>query len=112
MRRLAAHLVLLSVCAGFFSPLLLAEQSVIHACCRRTGAHHCQGSDEAGFHSKTNNCPFSTPLPPGAVFGLEPAKASVTSPAVAGILVHRSSSFYIASPVRDLSARAPPIALA
>ena len=80
-RLFTAHLALAAVYATLIVPFALAAQESAHACCRRAGTHHCQtDSHEAGFHSQTNRCPYSTALPPGSVFGLEPAKLSVSSP--------------------------------
>jgi hypothetical protein len=109
MRRIVAHIAMLAVYAGFFSPLLAAQQSSLHACCLRAGAHHCQETSEAGFNSKANGCPYSTPLPSSAVFSLEPATFSISSPAITGVLTQHSSSFDIALRTDDLSSRAPPL---
>jgi hypothetical protein len=108
MRRLAAHLALAAIYAAFFAPLLTAEETSLHACCRLAGLHHCQTTNEGGFHSKANSCPYSTPLPPSAIFGLELAKFRITSPAVAGVLLQNSSSFNLGGAHRALSARGPP----
>jgi hypothetical protein len=108
MRRLVAHLALAAVYASFFAPLVAAQEMPEHACCRRAGLHHCQTTNEAGFHSKTNPCPYSTPLPSSTIFGLEPAAFRVQSPATTGVLAQHSSLFDIAVRVGDLSARAPP----
>jgi len=113
MRRLAAHLALAAIYIGFFAPFAIAAQQFSpQACCLRTGAHHCQGtSNEAGFRSKGNACPYSTPLPPTVAFGLEPAKFRITSLDVAGFVTHKRSSSYSPLAARNLSARAPPISL-
>jgi len=113
MRRFAAHLALAAIYAGFFAPLVVAAQeSSPHACCLRTGAHHCQApSNEAGFHSKGDACPYSTPLPPTVAFGLESAKFCVASLDISGFATHKQSSSYSPLAARNLSARAPPISL-
>lgn len=113
MRRLAAYLALAAIYAGFFAPLVIAAQeSSPHACCLRTGAHHCQApSNEAGFHAKGNTCPYSAQLPPTASFGFGAAKFCITSLDVAGFLTHKRSSSYSPLAVRNLSARAPPSSL-
>jgi hypothetical protein len=113
MRRFAAHLALAAICAGFFAPLVVAAQeSSLHACCLRTGAHHCQApSNEAGFHSKGNACPYSAPLPPTASFGFGAAKFRITSLDVAALVTHKRSSSYSPLAVSNLSARAPPVSL-
>jgi hypothetical protein len=113
MRRFAAHLALAAIYAGFFAPLVVAAQeSSLHACCLRTGTHHCQApSNEAGFHSKGNACPYSAPLPPTVAFGLEPAKFRITSLDVSGFVTHKRSSSYSPLTVRNFAARAPPISL-
>ncbi|MGA3053808.1 MAG: hypothetical protein ABSD63_06350 [Candidatus Korobacteraceae bacterium] len=59
MRRLAASLLLVLLCAGLALPMLLARESGVPACCRRSGKHHCgmlpQGD---GFRTVTANCPY------------------------------------------------------
>src|SRR5581483_2870443 len=108
MRRLAAHLALAAIYASFFAPLISAAQTSPHACCRRNGLHHCQPTNEAGFHSKTTPCPYSTSLPPGAIFCLESAKFRISAPAFTGILVQISSSSHSVLGYRSLPARGPP----
>jgi hypothetical protein len=109
MQRLAAYLALAAIYAGSFAPFLVAEESSLHACCLRTGAHHCQGtSSEAGFHAKSDACPYSAPLSPTALFGLEAEKFNISSPATADQLLQDSSRFHSSSAIRALSARAPP----
>ena len=109
MRRLVAHVALAAIYASFFAPLIAAQEMPEHACCRRVGLHHCQTTNEAGFHSKTNLCPYSTPLPSTAIFGLEPATYRIQLPGIIGVPAQHSSSFYIALTICDLSARAPPL---
>jgi hypothetical protein len=113
MRRLAAHLALAAIYAGFFAPLVVAAQeSSLHACCLRTGAHHCQApSNEAGFHSKGNTCPYSAPLPPTASFGFGAAEFRITSLDEAGFVTRKRSSSCSLLALRNLSARAPPVSL-
>jgi hypothetical protein len=59
MRRLAASLLLVLMYAGLALPMLLARESGVPACCRRSGKHHCvmlpQGD---GFRTITANCPY------------------------------------------------------
>jgi hypothetical protein len=59
MRRLAASLLLVLMFAGLALPMLLARESGVPACCRRSGKHHCamllQGD---GFRTVTANCPY------------------------------------------------------
>jgi hypothetical protein len=58
MRRLAASLLLLLSCAGLALPMLLAQDSGVPACCRRSGKHHCVMLPEGdGFRAVTANCP-------------------------------------------------------
>jgi hypothetical protein len=113
MRRLAAHLALAAVYVGFFAPLLVAEESTLHACCLRNGAHHCQGtsSSEPGVHAKKNLCPYAEQFPPSTSFGLEPAKFAFTSASVIELVLHSDCDFRSLISVRDLSARAPPSSL-
>jgi hypothetical protein len=110
MRRLAAHLALAAIYAGFFAPLLVSEESTLHACCLRNGAHHCQGTDssEPGFHAKKSACPYAEQFPPTTSFGLEPIKVTVTSTAIVELVSHADFDFNSLISVRDLSARAPP----
>jgi hypothetical protein len=113
MRRLAAHLALVAIYAGFFSPLLVAsEQSSVPACCRRSGMHHCQEtSNQAGFHSAGSCCPYATPLPLSTFTGIETSKFNVSSPAPSGFILGKI--FYIDSSVAvaDFTPRGPPPSL-
>jgi len=110
MRRLAAHLALAAIYVGFFSPLLAAEESTLHACCLRKGAHHCQGtSSEAGFHAARTACPYSTELPPAAPFGLEPETFGMRPGAARGLRVSHCLDSYATPSASGLSARAPPV---
>src|SRR5579884_262625 len=113
MRRLAAHLALAALYIGFLSPLVVAQESTLHACCLRNGAHHCQGtsSDQDGFHAKQTTCPYAAQLSPVAPFGLEPAKLTFGSPATVRLLVLNSSAWHSLIAISDLSARAPPTLL-
>ena len=108
MRRLAAHLALVAIYTSFSAPLVTAHETSLHACCLRIGTHHCQTTNEAGFHSKTNSCPYSTALPASAIVGVEPAGFRVSAPALAGILLQNSSFFYLTAAHRALSDRGPP----
>jgi len=94
MRRFAAHLALAALYATLIVPFALAALESAPACCRRAGTHHCQtDSHQAGFHSQTNRCPYSTALPPASVVGLEPAKLGISSPPANCLLSPRYSSF-------------------
>ncbi|HKW16169.1 MAG TPA: hypothetical protein VJO35_01545 [Terriglobales bacterium] len=109
MRRIAAHLALAAIYAGFFAPLLVSEQTSLHACCLRSGAHHCLGaSSEAGFHAKNTACPYAAQFPPTTSFGLEASEFSISSAATAALPVARDSRSCSQIAVRLLSARAPP----
>src|SRR5690242_12951861 len=109
MHRLAAHFALAAIYVGVFSPLLASQQSSLHDCCRRTGLHHCQTTNDAGLRSKTNACPYSTPLSSGAISALGPATFRISSPTNLDVLIHASSVFHLVNAAHDLSARAPPI---
>jgi len=113
MRRVAAHLALAAIYIGLFAPFAIAAQeSSLHACCLRTGIHHCQApSNEGGFHSAANSCPYVAQLPPATYSGLEAAKFRISSPDVAALVTHQSYRSQSASAVRDLPARAPPSSL-
>lgn len=113
MRRIAAHLALAAIYAGFFSPLLAtSEQLSLPACCRRTGMHRCQEtSNEAGFHAARTCCPYATPLPASTFAGLGTLKFDVSLPAPAGFVIGKV--FYTDSRVAvvDLTTRGPPASL-
>lgn len=113
MRRFAAHLGLAAIYIGLFAPFAIAaQQSSLHACCLRTGAHHCQAdSSEAGFHSAANTCPYAAQLLPTTYSGLEAEKFRISSPDVAALVTHQSYHSHSASAIRDLPARAPPSSL-
>ncbi len=58
MRRLAASLLLVLLLAGLALPMLLARESGVPACCRRSGKHHClMLPQEDGFRAVAANCP-------------------------------------------------------
>lgn len=113
MRRFAAHLALAAIYATLLAPLALAAQeSSLHACCLRTGAHHCQAdSHDAGVHSATNTCPYAAPLLLTTYAGFEAGKFRISSPALTGFVTRLN--YHLHSPVliRDAAARAPPVAL-
>jgi hypothetical protein len=59
MRRLAASLLLVLLFAGLALPMLLARESGVPACCRRSGKHHCMMLPQGdGFRTVTANCPY------------------------------------------------------
>src|ERR1035438_5923784 len=59
MRRLAASLLLLLLCAGLALPVLVARESGVPACCRRSGKHHCAMPPQGGgFRTLAPNCPY------------------------------------------------------
>jgi hypothetical protein len=113
MRRLSAHFALAAIYATLLAPFALAAQeSSLHACCLRTGMHHCQAdSHEAGVHSATNTCPYSTPLLLAGYAGIQAAEFHVSSPVVTGFVTN--PNYYSHSPalIRAAAARAPPVAL-
>jgi hypothetical protein len=113
MRRISAHFALTAIYATLLAPFALAAQeSSLHACCLRNGAHHCQqDSSEDGFHSKTSACPYFGPLSPTASFGLEADKFSINSPAVAAFIIQHAPTLPSLEAARNLSARAPPSSL-
>src|SRR5437868_760402 len=110
MRRISAHLALTAIYATLLAPFAFAAQeSSLHACCLRSGTHHCQGdSTDSGLHSKASACPYFGPLSPTASFGLEPENISINSPAAAGFIVQHATSLRSLEAARNLSARAPP----
>src|SRR5450759_4439460 len=58
MRRLAASLLLVLLLAELALPMLLARESGVPACCRRSGKHHCAMLPQGdGFRTVTGNCP-------------------------------------------------------
>jgi len=113
MRLFTAHVALAAIYIGILAPAALAvQESSLHACCLRTGTHHCQGqSTDAGFHSKASACPYAGPLSLTASFGLESAKFSINSPTAAEFTVQYASFFPSLTAARNLSARAPPSSL-
>src|SRR5271167_2804999 len=59
MRRILASLLLALCSFGLVSPFLQAQPSVIPACCRRDGKHHCaMSSNRDGFRTSAPNCPY------------------------------------------------------
>lgn len=113
MRRLTAHFALAAIFATLLAPFALAtQQSSLHACCLRKGAHHCQtDSHEAGVHSAGTACPYASPLPLITCAGLKTTKFRVFSLYISGFVTHPNYDSDSAVLVRDAAARAPPIAL-
>jgi len=62
MQRLTARFLLLLAFLGTFLPITLPSQSApTHACCRRTGAHHCSdatGSDDEPVARDASCCTY------------------------------------------------------
>lgn len=116
MRRIAAHLALAAIWLGSFAPVVISSQlSTLHACCLRSGMHHCQSatnsSSDTEFRAPRSACPYSAPLPPSSFSSLETAKFLVAAPDLIGIVAARSSSSGFSHSVSRLSARAPPALL-
>jgi hypothetical protein len=113
MRWLAAHLAFAAIWLGFLAPsIIAAQESAVHACCLRAGAHHCQGSSsEAGFHSATNACPYSSARLVAGFTGLKAVTFRISSPGIGGLVIRYNSYSDSRASVRDLSARAPPSSL-
>jgi hypothetical protein len=113
MRRISAHFALAAIYATLLAPFALAAQeSSLHACCLRTGMHHCQAdSHEAGVHSATNTCPYSTPLLVAGYAGIQAAEFHISSPAVTGFVTDPNYHSHSPALIRDAAARAPPVAL-
>ena len=113
MRRLTAYFALSVVWAGILNPFVTAAQlSTVPACCRRSGVHHCQTSSgssrETGFRAASPKCPFATPLLSAALTGLESTRFSLSSPAIAELVVSVPVDPAYAATARSQSARAPP----
>jgi len=113
MRRFAAHFALAAIYATLFAPFALAAQeSSLHTCCLRLGAHHCQSdSHEAGVHSATNTCPYSVPLLLTGYAGIQAIEFHISSPAVSGFVTHPDYYSHSCALIRDAAARAPPVTL-
>ena len=112
MRRISAHFALLAICATLLAPFAVAEQEAsLHACCLRTGAHHCQGdSHEAGVHSATNICPYAAPLLLTTYAGIETTKFRIGAPGLTGFVTYPNRHSHSPALVRYAPARAPPLA--
>jgi hypothetical protein len=111
MQRLTARLLLLLfVVSGNFAPLVQAiSVPHPHACCLRTGSHHCQGSSsETGFRATGRTCPYSAPLPLTIFTGFEAPNFSIASPSVAGLIATETVCRDYRDVAQRLSARAPP----
>src|SRR6185312_1510012 len=113
MRQISAHFALAGICATLLAPLAVAAQeSPMHACCLRAGAHRCKGgSHEAGFHSKASVCPYSASLPRTAAFALEIARFSIGSPDTFSVVSQSKYQSPSAAGRQPFSARAPPLDL-
>jgi hypothetical protein len=116
MRRMFALLALAATCIGFLSPLIAAAQlSPIHACCLRTGKHHCHEfstpSAEYTFRAKHDRCPFSAPLTLSTFQGLHATRFHFRLHWRSSIVAQ--SAFERGYPIttREWSTRGPPTVL-
>jgi hypothetical protein len=111
MRRIAAHLVLAAVIAGVLSPFVMAEGPFLHACCRRSGEHHCQGqtSDEAGFHARINLCPYSAVLVASTPYALESGKFRISAPDPVKAVAADQIDRHLIADSGSISTRSPPL---
>jgi hypothetical protein len=109
----ARLLLLVVVMGGTFASLLEAlSAQPPHACCLRTGAHHCQGSSsETGFRASGSTCPYSAPLPLTIFTGFEAPKFSIASPGASGLIAIETGCRDYRDVAQRLSARAPPASL-
>jgi len=112
MRRILASLLLALCSFGLVSPFLQAQPSVIPACCRRDGKHHCaMSSNRDGFRTSAPNCPYRNL---GAV--VSPSTALKESPSGLNIGSHEQLRVRMArSPIRQHTGdttqkRGPPLA--
>ena len=112
MRRVTAQLAFLAVWIGFLGPTVAtAEEIGRHACCLRLGAHHCQGSGEAGFQSAMKGCPYFTSVAQPNNSGFVASQAEVNSPLSAGKVTQQSLTVSTSQLVQSRTARAPPTTL-
>jgi|SRR5579864_2230055 len=117
MRRLAAHLALAAIWLGSLGAFVdMPQSSSAHACCLRSGIHHCQNSagapsSDLEFRAARTACPYSAPLPPTSFGGLEASTFSLASPTGAGFVGGQISLSALLSSVFVLSARGPPVLL-
>jgi len=118
MRRLAAHLALAAIWLGSLGPFVAtAQNSSVHACCLRSGLHHCQNSSsdtsssDAEFRAPKNACPYSAPLPLTTFTGLETSIFGFASPIATGYITRKTSVPDYLSPLSELPARGPPVLL-
>jgi hypothetical protein len=113
MRRFSAYLALAVVWAAVLNPFFAtAEVSTVHACCLRSGMHHCQKySGEAGFHTPRAKCPYSAPIPIGRFTGLETEQFILSTPLIAGFVALTRLDRRDTSASYDRSARGPPLSL-
>lgn len=110
MRRVTAQFAFVAIWIGFLGPAVAtAEETGLHACCLRSGVHHCQESSGApGFQSK-NTCPYSSPVPFFAAFsGWQVAKFTLAVPQTGELLAPKIAHRVRQLTARELSARGPP----
>src|SRR5579864_6103618 len=117
MRRLAAHLAIAAIWLGSLGPFVaVGQSSSVHACCLRSGMHHCQNSTGAPssdpeFRAARTACPYSAPLPPTSFGGLEASRFNLASPNTDGFAARQVTQSAFLRPVSVLSARGPPVLL-
>jgi len=115
MRRFAAHLALAAMSLSALASLATAaELSNIHACCLRSGAHHCHSSSssetstETEFRSPRTACPYSAPLLSPSFSGLHAAAFHFAAPGESSPLLRDALPTPFTAAVRNRSTRAPP----
>ena len=116
MRRVWAHLALAATCIGFLSPLIIAAQtSTIHACCLRSGKHHCHdslsASGEPAFTAKHDQCPYSASPTLSSFQGVQGTQFNLHLPLVSGFLSPSAFEHGYRAGARKWSARGPPAVL-
>jgi hypothetical protein len=112
MRRSLASLLLAVLMAPFALPWAQAQPDA-HACCRRSGQHHCAAPAGAdGFRATATCCPFQRSIP--LLSHSETALRASASSLPFTLSWHRSVSFSSPDIARQLAGnaqkRGPPLA--
>jgi hypothetical protein len=81
MRRLLAVVLVALTATSILLPVAVASTTAIpiaHACCRRSGAHQCSGTDDHAFRAQRSCC--QAPQPSVTVRTAQPADVTVVAP--------------------------------
>ena len=110
MKRLLANLALGSILGIFALPFAASlQQSGPPTCCLPGGKHHCtQKSQETGFKSRADTCPYASKFLAAGVAGVRAGRFEVTEPTTSGFVPTTRTCAGHGIEGRQVSDRGPP----